>query len=272
MAYPPRANLLLFAGQSNMAGRGAAALAPAVPAGVAWEYRAVTQPHALVPLTEPFGQNEDNPDGVYEPGKKTGSLVSAFVNACYAVTRTPIVGVSCAKGGSGIDEWRPGGPYFADALDRCRRCAALLQEARIAAAGSYLVFLQGCTDGDNGMPAAEYRRKAAQFFDAFLAESGLRACFLIQIGNRRDDPLRYRGIRQAQAALAAADANVRLVSDSLKSFAALGLMKDTFHYTQEGYNRVGAEAGANAGREILRILAQDGPGGDRPLPGPPRGE
>ena len=103
-------DLLFFMGQSNMAGRGDAALAPAVTPGMGYEYRAVTDPDALHPLAEPFGVNENDPAGVNEPGMKTGSMVSSFVNACTARTGVPVVGVSCAKGGSAIAEWLPGTP------------------------------------------------------------------------------------------------------------------------------------------------------------------
>lgn len=115
-------DLLLFMGQSNMAGRGNAMLAPAVTPGRGVEYRAVTAPEQLVPLREPFGVEENDPAGVSEPGMKTGSMVSSFVNACTEKTGVPIVGVSCAKGGSAIAEWMPGTPYYQDALRRARRC------------------------------------------------------------------------------------------------------------------------------------------------------
>lgn len=39
-------DLLFFMGQSNMAGRGDAALAPAVTPGMGFEYRAVTPPRS----------------------------------------------------------------------------------------------------------------------------------------------------------------------------------------------------------------------------------
>lgn len=77
------ADILLFMGQSNMAGRGDDQLAPKVLPGAAWEYRAVTEPDRLVPLAEPFGVNENREGGVWEPGMKTGSMAAAFVNACY---------------------------------------------------------------------------------------------------------------------------------------------------------------------------------------------
>lgn len=114
-------DLLFFMGQSNMAGRGEAALAPVVAPGMGYEYRAVTDPDTLHPLEEPFGVNENDPAGVYEPGMKTGAMVSSFVNACTAQTGVPVVGVSCAKGGSAIAKWLPGTPYYQDAVRRARK-------------------------------------------------------------------------------------------------------------------------------------------------------
>ena len=87
-------DLLFFMGQSNMAGRGDAALAPVVAPGMGYEYRVVTDPDTLHPLEEPFGVNENDPAGVYEPGMKTGAMVSSFVNAWTAQTGVPVVGVS----------------------------------------------------------------------------------------------------------------------------------------------------------------------------------
>lgn len=41
---PEKIHLIMFMGQSNMAGRGTAEQAPAVPDGTGYEYRAVTAP------------------------------------------------------------------------------------------------------------------------------------------------------------------------------------------------------------------------------------
>ena len=115
-------DVFLFAGQSNMAGRGVSCerfpeTAPAVLPGAGWEYRAVSAPGQLFPIAEPFGVHENNPDGIHE-NLKTGSMVSAFVNAYYAGTHVPVVGVSASKGGSVMAEWQPGTPYLTDALNR----------------------------------------------------------------------------------------------------------------------------------------------------------
>ena len=243
-------DLIMFMGQSNMAGRGDGRKAPAVEPGTAYEYRAVSAPDRLFPLSEPFGVLENDETGVYEPGMKTGSMVSAFVSACYRQTGVPIVGVSCAKGGSSVTEWLPGTAYYGDVSRRMRRCERWLLSEGYEIRHRLMVWCQGCTDGDHGMGQAEYREHTRSFLKAFMKDCGLETCFLIQIGNHRDEPLLYVPMQQAQEELAAQEERIVLVSRQFKTFAARGLMKDEFHYLQEAYNLVGDEAGNNAGRWI----------------------
>lgn len=238
-------DLIFFMGQSNMAGRGDAALAPAVTPGMGFEYRAVTDPPQLHPLAEPFGVNENDPTGVNEPGMKTGSMVSAFVNACTAKTGVAIVGVSCAKGGSSITEWLPGMPFFEDAVRRARKARKFLAENGYTIRHSAMVWCQGCTDGDLHTLKAVYKLDTDRVIHEFMTDAGLETCFLIQIGNQRDEPELYVPIQQAQEELAAAYDDIVMVSRSFKTFAAKGLMKDRFHYLQPAYNEVGEEAGKN---------------------------
>lgn len=240
-------DMIIFMGQSNMAGRGIAEQAPAVPAGVGYEYKAITEPDGLSPLREPFGVLENNENGVYEPGMKTGSMVSAFVNACYEQTGTPIVAVSCAKGGSTIGEWAPGGAYYRDAVGRMKQCEKWLLSNGYEICHRLMVWCQGCTDADRGTAKEEYRENTRMFMHAFMEECKIENCFLIQIGNHRDKPSAYVYIQEAQEELAKQEEHIILVSRLFKTFAARGLMKDEFHYLQEGYNLVGEEAGRTAG-------------------------
>lgn len=89
-------DLILFAGQSNMAGRGIVTdkwpqKAPVLVKGAGYEYRAITAPDRLCPIEEPFGADENNPDGIFEPGMKTGSMVTAFVNEYYKLTHVQVL-------------------------------------------------------------------------------------------------------------------------------------------------------------------------------------
>ena len=85
-------DLFLFAGQSNMAGRGIACTqfpegAPDLISGAGAEFRAISDPTRLYPIEEPFGALENNPTGIFEPGMKTGSLVTSFVNTYFQKDR-----------------------------------------------------------------------------------------------------------------------------------------------------------------------------------------
>ena len=239
-------DLILFMGQSNMAGRGVAEKAPTVPQGVAFEYKAITEPDALCPLQEPFGEKENNLKGVYEPGMKTGSMVSSFVNAYYGQTKTPVVGVSCAKGGSAIAEWMPGTAYYQDAVERYEACSTWLENHEFVIRHRLMIWCQGCTDGDLHTTPEIYRQNTSQFLHQFMEQCQIEQCFLIQIGNHRDDEELYVPIQKEQEKLAKEE-KITMVSTLPKTFAARDLMKDEFHYLQEGYNMVGEDAGRNTG-------------------------
>ena len=245
-----------FMGQSNMAGRGIAEQAPTVPQGHGYEFRAITEPSTLHPITEPFGKDENLLSGIYEPGMKTGSLVSDFVNSCYQQTGVPIVGVSASKGGSSIAEWAPGSSFYSDAASRTRQCLIWLQNHHINVRHRSMVWCQGCTDGDLHTDPEVYYRKTRDMLSSFREECGLTRCFLIRIGNHRDLPALYVPIQEMQEKLAREDPDVILVSRCFASFAAKGLMKDTFHYLQEGYNLAGEEAGTNTGRYLQSLSSQ----------------
>ena len=248
-------DLIIFMGQSNMAGRGDAKKAPKVLPGAGYEFRAVTSPDRLFPLSEPFGKDENDPEGVYEPGMKTGSMVSAFVNAYFEETGVPVVAVSCSKGGSSIAQWLPGTPYYQDGVRRMKRAQAWLSGQKISIRHRLMAWCQGCTDGDLRTNPKAYRQDTARMIHSFEAECGIETCFLIQIGNHRDQPTLYLPIQEAQLRLAKEEKGILLVSRKFASFARLGLMKDQFHYCQEGYNLVGEEAGRNGGQFMAN---QDG--------------
>ena len=73
-------DLVLFAGQSNMAGRGCAAEAAPCPEEAGWEYRAVSAPDALYPIGEPFGRHENVPGALDDGEKKPFQQISITVH------------------------------------------------------------------------------------------------------------------------------------------------------------------------------------------------
>jgi len=237
-------DLAIFMGQSNMAGRGVASEAPLVPKGYGYEFRAVSDPTKLYDIVEPFGLNENNILGIYEPNMKTGSLVSSFVIAYYNLSKIPIVGVSASKGGSSINEWQPKETYINDAITRLKDAQVYLVNKGYKIRRKFMVWCQGETDGDNNMPYIEYKQKL-QIMMNTMFESGIEKCFLICIGNHRDVPMKYSSIIKAQMDLCKAHEKAILVSTKFAEMTSKGLMKDAFHYKQHAYNEVGTEAGTN---------------------------
>lgn len=249
-------DLILFAGQSNMAGRGVTCArwpegAPRVTEGAGWEFRAVTDPTRLYPIAEPFGVEENRADGINdcwgEVRAKTGSMVSAFVNAYYAGCGVPVVAVSAAKGGSAIAEWQPGGAFLTDALGRLTAARSWLIANGYVVRRTLCVWCQGETDADNGTPEDAY----CAGFDAMLAamhKAGVEQLLMVRIGqcNIPGSEDRYLPMMDLQDAVAEERRDVTMVSTCLSGMRARGLMKDSFHYYQQAYNEAGAEAGRNA--------------------------
>ena len=243
-------DVFLFAGQSNMAGRGIPCkrfpeMAPAVLPGAGWEYRAVSAPGQLFPITEPFGVHENCPDGISE-NLKTGSMVSAFVNAYYAKTHVPVVGVSASKGGSVMAQWQPGTPYLTDALNRLAAAKKWLSQNEYRIRHTFVLWCQGESDGDAGTEKEAYLQGFDRMLGAML-QAGVERLFLVRIGhcNVEGSFFRYVPMMEWQEEIARTNSHVTLVSRAFSTMRERGLMKDAFHYYQAAYNEIGTEAGKN---------------------------
>lgn len=260
-------DLVLFMGQSNMAGRGATdALhpqpAPALCPGAGYEYRAVSAPGRLFPLQEPFGATEDRPGGIDDQQRKTGSLATSFANTWFTLTGVPVVGVSAAKGGSRIEEWLPGSPYLTDAQDRLGSARNFLLHNGWHIRRCLVLWCQGESDGDAATPPPVYKQRFARMFRS-LQQQGVEDCLLIRIGcyNGEDAAVCYRPIRRAQEELCRERDHVHLVSTAFAGMKSRGLMKDAFHYYQQAYNEVGEEAAQKAVHALGLAAARPKEGG-----------
>lgn len=248
-------DLFLFMGQSNMAGRGVATKehpegAPALIEGAGYEYRAVSSPNRLYEIAEPFGRWENRRRGIDDGRRKTGSLVTAFVNAYYQNTGVPVVGVSASKGGSRISQWQPGGAFLNDVITRLKDAVSFLEAHHYRIRHRYMLWCQGESDGDIARPAAAYRGDFERMLEK-MQENGIEKCFLIRIGNYNGEGAQdYTEIMRAQDEIARTNQSVVMVSTAFAGMKSRGLMKDDFHYYQEAYNEVGREAGVNTARYI----------------------
>lgn len=245
------ADLVLFIGQSNMAGRGTASEATQVQDGHAYEFRAISDPTKLYPLQEPFGINENNDESGVTETKKTGSMVSAFCESYYENTGVPIVAVSCSKGGESIDFFATDGKPYKDAVARMTAAKEYLTsgESEVELRNTYVVWLQGESDGDAGVSAADYQQALDKIVRGFQTDIGADQFFVIPIGgNDVDDGTKRANsntIRDAQILYCQDSDYATVISRQLYDLYLYGYMKDNVHFTQEGYEIVGADAGAN---------------------------
>lgn len=252
-------DLFLFMGQSNMAGRGIVndtwpEEAPRVLEKAGYEYRAVSDPGRLHPLEEPFGRWENRDGGIHDKMMKTGSMVSAFVNAYYERTKVTVVGVSASKGGSSILEWQPGTDYLNDTRKRLEDAKEFLFSHGYEIRHIFMLWCQGETDGDHKMTARDYQMYFSRMWDV-MKEGGVERCFLVRIGNYNgDQDISYEEIMETQDRLPEIYRDVILVSKCLAGMKDRGLMKDFFHYYQKAYNEAGTEAGENTAEYVLQAF------------------
>ncbi len=243
-------DVILFAGQSNMSGLGDASKAPEVAEGTGYEFRAVTDPTKLYHLEEPFGENE-NREGMCDDSpflERTGSLVSAFVNAYYEQTQTPVVGISASRGSAKMSTWLREGGLFLDAGQRLDACLQYLNEnPDYKIRHIYMVWLQGESDISSHEDDEDYGEQLQELFSNFHI-LGVEKCFLIRIGMDTDrNPEDMESILEAQTQLCRTDEDFVLVYTQAVTLPERGMLQDAVHYTQEGYNLIGEEAGRNAG-------------------------
>ena len=253
---PKKVDLFLFMGQSNMAGRGTGSQAPTVIDNAGYEFRAVSDPTKLYPITEPFGVDENNSNGINDKfgtsNAKSGDMIPAFVNNYFEHTKTTIVGVSASEGGTRIGTWLPtpiqqtNAQRYADALNRWNSAISWLTDNGYTIRHKYILWCQGESDGDDSLTAEEYKSRFTTLWDAWKA-NGAEKIFVVKIGNYNgsDASIDYNTIMTAQNEICQTMEGVVMVSADFASMKDRSLMADAFHYKQAAYNEVGAYAGIN---------------------------
>ena len=121
----------------------------------------------------------------------------------------------------------------------------------------YLLWCQGESDGDHHTSADEYTKQFMHMYEKLKAV-GIEHCFLIGIGayNGTADDICYDEIRNAQDSFAERRKDITVVSRLFETMKAQGLMKDSFHYYQAGYNEVGKDAAINTAKYVLTVAQQ----------------
>ena len=241
-------DLVIFMGQSNMAGRGEVTAehpedAPAVIQGAGWEFKAISKPTELFEIDKTFGFDENVAGAIDDGHHKTGGMVPAFVNAYYKNNgNVPVICVSASEGATSIADWLPGTPRLTDAINRLNTAVNWLENNGYDIRHKYVLWCQG--EGDVGKPEQQYAGYFNVMFNA-LKTAGIEKLFMVRIGNSnpvnqaRVDMMRY------QNNICQNSNDIVMVSTDLAAMQSRGLMKDVDHYYQQAYNECGEHAGIN---------------------------
>lgn len=245
-------------GQSNMRGLGSSSTAPNVPAGDGYMWDG----SAFVPLDEPV-------HGLFEPSN-TGSCLPAYCNAFVAadisgavpaIVQAAIGGTSqCADADTGNGTWDVTGTLFDDAL-------AEIEAALAAVAAAYplatielreILWSQGEKDAQQLDAAdiikADYKDALEAMIARWRTELGADLRFYIsQTGHdEAGDTTGFQQIRDAQQEVADAHPLTFIAFAGAQDFPETG-KANGLHYTQTGYDEMGAALGAFVARNPVDL-------------------
>ena len=255
------ADVFIFMGQSNMAGRGEARDAIPCGDGHGYEFRAASgsdEKGWLYPVEEPFGNTENNEalsDGVGGDGKKTGGVVSAFCESYYQQTKIPVIAVSASVGATSITQWTPGTQYYNEAVRRLTACIDYLKaDGDFIVRNINMVWCQGCSDaGKVAEGKLDYVEKLTSIVDGMRGlggGKGIKNCFIITLSEYSDgkETESKAELAKMQEELCETDERFTLASVKFRNVPAE--MRDDPHFHQGIYNVAGWDAGKNVAQFI----------------------
>lgn len=233
-------DLILFMGQSNMAGAGGnAAYAPKVPYDEGYEFRAISDPTRLYQITEPFGINENNLNAIMDlPGAKKGSLVSAFANTYFEETGVPVVAVSASAGATDTAFWMSA-PVAADYTERLKRAIVWLENDKYAIRHKYVVWLQGESDAVDALSSDQYVQNMDNIIRPLFI-NGVEKVFFITPGRTITRKDYFEDIISAQIKMSK-ESGYYALGTTILSGVSTEYMVDEWHYNQTVLNLVGQE-------------------------------
>ena len=228
---PNAVDICVFAGQSNMDGRGDASEASTVQTGTAFRWDSSQQ--AVVDFTA------------------ESSLIPAYAKTYYEKARVPIVEIKEATGGININQWMT--TWGSATAPNITGCKNYLESHGKTVRRVFMLWNQGENDVFDSTTESEYETYFAQMKSAAMA-AGVEKIFMIRIGHDVGNPNLNYTIMEAQSKLCKKDKNFVLVSKKAASYVkAPGLYySDTIHLNQKALNAVGYEAGKTAGKYVKK--------------------
>lgn len=251
-------DLFAVGGQSNAVGRGDSTGSPDPSAGNAVEYRNDTD-DIQDPLNDPV---DGNGDAAY-----TGSAWPAFAVEYYNRLSRPLAIIGAAKGGAAQDasadngngNWDDAGSLDNDLITFVNNAINRIEANGDTATFRGILWHQGERDAQEidsgGISKADYKTALEDMIARFRAEFGTDMPFwLFELGHETSagsgDTGGYQAVRAAQQEVSLAQNQTYIVSDKQKDFPEDGLMSDSIHYNQTGYNKMGSVGALNVATRI----------------------
>lgn len=254
-----QADLILFAGQSNMQGQTEQLLDDSVVEN-ALEYRFLSD--TFVPLRDPAGENitcDGTAGETFVEGSDPVAWLArhALGSACYghstmlpAFCRTyaektgrTALAVHAAKGSTQAFQWLPGTDGYAVLLKKAKAALALAQR-QFAVQRVLLVWLQGESDAIFDVEKETYMAQLRQLNEALRQELGLERFGIIRVGNFTGTP-KDAVIQEAQEDLCAAGDGFVMLTRLTAELEQDPTMMNPYvagHFGAEGLARLGQAA------------------------------
>lgn len=249
-------DLIVFAGQSNMCGSGGnASQAPEPKYGTAYEFDITTDSHRTILMKEPFGEGTNRVNGLdskFGNYSTNGTLVSAFAINYYKQTKVPVVGVSCAWGGSSTNTWLNRG-LVQITQKNLRLAKKQLKKNKVKVRHIYMVWYQGESDAAQGIAESTYISRMKKIYKK-MKKVGVEKIFVIRIGHDLGAPNMNYTIMKAQETLCSENKNFIMVSKKASGYinSYPYYYSDSIHLNQKALNAVGYEAGKKAGKYVKK--------------------
>ena len=189
----------------------------------------------------------------YSKGKlrnlsRQGTLIPAFANAYIKQTKTPLISIQTAVGGTSSSGW-VGRGYTKDAQKELKSCLSYLKNKKVTVKHVYCLWLQGETDAQQGVTKDGYIANVRTIASR-MKKAGSEKFLIIQVGRYRDNNIYMGDIVAAQKQLcknykkqfAMATTVTNTISNSKAYYA------DSVHFNQKALNKIGSSAGKFAGK------------------------
>lgn len=244
-------DIIVFCGQSNMTGVGNYYEAPKLTQGAGYAFNYVTNKNNFPVLKEPFGYGQD--DSYFMNGDYCkGSMITAFANAYYKQTDTPIIAVPASCVGTGSVSWKDS--RYKGVIKRVNAAVKLAKKKKLDVGHVYMVWMQGENDAFADMSAEMHTENLTDMVSKIQKKTPVEVCMIVGIANYNGDAAiskNFTRIQNAQKALCKSNDNFVLISTKASKLSSGYFREDGIHIIQSGLNQIGTHAGKNAGKYAI---------------------